>query len=166
MTHKTHTCTHIHFSSCFYAVSHESVHNFINDHCKGESAVRKVEQTRCRHMVDSSTTDEKCSDEQRETWGGGETKTIKKQIGKKGEIKRSASKQIKGKCEKQKKNKTKQTKTTKQKKKHKKGAADFSCCWRSLSSFSWSWPRRALLAATCFVTSALVLWGQSTRRVC
>lgn len=57
-TQDTHTCMHIHFLSRFYAVTHENMHNFINDYCKGETSLREVEQTGCRHMVDSSTTDE------------------------------------------------------------------------------------------------------------
>lgn len=64
-----------HFSSRFYAVTHENMHNFINDYCKGERGLREVEQTGCRHMVDSSTTDEKCSDKLREMQGRGDTKT-------------------------------------------------------------------------------------------
>lgn len=50
--------------------------------------------------------------------------------------------------------------------KKKRCETNLSCSWQSLSSFSWSWPRRALLAATCLVTSALALWGEGTWSVC
>lgn len=74
-TQDTHMCMHTHFSSRFYAVTHENMHNFINDYCKEETGSREAEQTGCRHMVDSSTTEERCSGEPREMRGGGETKT-------------------------------------------------------------------------------------------
>lgn len=74
-TEDTHMCAHIHFSSRFYAVTHENMHNFINDSCNGETGLGEAEQTGCRHTVDSSTTDEKRSDEPRGTRGGGETKS-------------------------------------------------------------------------------------------
>lgn len=58
-TQDTHMCAHIHFSSRFYAVTHENMHNFINDSCDGETGLGEAEQAGCRHMVDSSTTDER-----------------------------------------------------------------------------------------------------------
>lgn len=59
-TQDTHMCMRIHFPSRFYAVTHENAHNFGNDSRKGEACMSGVEQTGCRHMVDSSTTDERC----------------------------------------------------------------------------------------------------------
>lgn len=72
-TQDTHMCMRVHFSSRFYAVTHENAHNFGNDSRKGEACMSGEEQTGCRHMVDSSTTDER--DEPRGTRGDGETKT-------------------------------------------------------------------------------------------
>lgn len=40
-TQDTHTCMRIHFSSRFYAVTHENALNFLNDSRKGGSALER-----------------------------------------------------------------------------------------------------------------------------
>lgn len=110
-TQDTHMCAHVHFSSRFYAVTHENMHNFINDSCNGERERRAWEK---RNRQDAATwwiqaLQMRGAQTSREERGEAERQRAKerqngngKEKKKKGKIQSSASKQIKEKCEKQK----------------------------------------------------------------
>lgn len=141
----------------FIRLANESMHNHGRFSHGGEACWSNVQQQQQQqqqaescHTVESSTADERRRVRGHTRQGDGE--------GRRGRIKRGrkrcAVQQLKGKRERKETNRGGEGG---KKNRHERKRTDLSCSWRSLSSFSWSWPRRALFAATCLVTSALVL---------